>query len=125
MITIRHRGNFNSTSRFLKHASKAEILSILHKYGAQGVDALSAATPTESGETARGWSYSIDGGRGSYSIIWSNSHINKGVNIALILQTGHGTRNGGYVSGRDYINPALRPVFEAMADSAWKEVTGG
>lgn len=85
--------------------------------------ALSAATPVDSGVTATSWSYEIIQNGSSISIVWNNSNVQEGINIAIILQYGHGTRNGGYVSGRDYINPALKPIFDKMADAAWKEVT--
>ena len=97
-------------------------MSILDKYGQKGVDALASATPRESGETANSWSYEITGGDGNYAIQWNNSHVNKGVNIAIILQYGHGTGTGGYVVGRDYINPAVQPIFDEMAETIWKEV---
>lgn len=95
---------------------------ILRRYAEQGVSALRSATPTDSGLTANSWSYTIESGKNTSTIHWTNSNINKGVNIAVILQYGHGTRNGGYVAGRDYINPAMRPVFDKMAESAWMEV---
>ena len=123
MITFTHKGNFNKTSKFLRNASKADILQILNRYGRKGVDALAAATPTRTGITAESWDFEISGGRGSYTITWTNSHINKGVPIAVILQYGHGTGTGGWVQGRDYINPAIRPIFDAIAESAWREVT--
>lgn len=96
---------------------------ILSKYGEMGVLALSRATPEDSGETARSWSYEIEKTGSGYSLVWKNSHVNKGVPIAIILQYGHGTRNGGYVQGRDYINPALRPIFDGIAADSWKEMT--
>lgn len=88
-----------------------------------GVNALASATPSESGETASSWYYTIVRRRGYYSVRWSNRHINQGVNIAVILQYGHGTGTGGYVQGRDYINPAIRPIFDQMVNEEWKEVT--
>lgn len=96
--------------------------NILDKYGKQGVSALSSATPVDSGLTANSWRYEIETKGDQTTIYWSNSNINKGVNIAVILQYGHGTRNGGYVVGRDYINPAMRPIFDSIANEAWKEV---
>lgn len=122
MIKFRSKGSFKRTEKFLKKSLGKEWRSILDKYGRQGVEALSRATPKESGETASSWSYEVKQEGSSISIIWNNSHINKGVNIAVILQYGHATRNGGYVQGRDYINPALRPVFDQLADACWKEV---
>lgn len=123
MIRIRQRGNFNKTEKLLKKSFGRDYIGVLEKYGRQGVSALSAATPVDSGLTATSWSYEITQEKGRVSVIWKNSNINKGVNIAIILQYGHGTKNGGYVRGRDYINPALKPIFDKMADAAWKEVT--
>lgn len=123
MITVKQKGDFLKTEVFLKGITEKNYLKVLRKYGEQGVQALSAATPVESGKTASSWSYEIIDENGSYSIIWHNSNIQKGVNIAILIQYGHGTRNGGYVEGIDYINPALRSIFEDMADAAWKEVT--
>ena len=96
---------------------------ILNKYGKMGVSALAAATPVDTGKTADSWIYEIETSKDSYTITWSNTNVNNHVNIALILQYGHATRNGGYVSGRDYINPALQPVFDQIAEEAWREVT--
>ena len=98
-------------------------MGILDKYGREGVEALSAATPVDSGKTASSWKYDIEHSSRGASISFSNTNINKGVNIAIILQYGHGTRNGGYVQGRDYINPAIQPVFDRIVNEAWKEVT--
>lgn len=128
-IKFRHRGSFRHTDRFFKNALAAVSnigkthSEVLEKYGQAGVDALASATPTDSGLTAASWSYEIVPTTSGYAIYWSNSNVNKDVNIALILQYGHGTRNGGYVRGIDYINPAIRPVFEDLASAAWKEVT--
>lgn len=123
MISITHHGNFNKTERFLNLAKKADYLRILRKYGDEGVKALAAATPLDSGKTANSWTYEISGSNGSYTISWSNSNIVAGVSIAIILQYGHGTGTGGYVQGRDYINPAIQPIFDKIANEAWKEVT--
>lgn len=123
MIRITQRGNFDKTEKFLKKSFGRDYIGVLEKYGQQGVAALSAATPVDSGLTATSWSYKIIQNGSAISIVWENSNVQKGVNIAIILQYGHGTRNGGYVSGRDYINPALKPIFDKMADAAWKEVT--
>lgn len=119
MIRIVQKGDFKKTEKFLKAMSKRKYLQIFNKYGQKGVQALSSATPVDSGKTASSWDYEIHG----TSIYWTNSNINKGVNIAVILQYGHGTRNGGYVQGRDYVNPAIRPIFDSMVDEIWKEVT--
>lgn len=123
MIHVKQKGSFDKTEKFLKKSFGRDYISVLEKFGQQGVSALSAATPIDSGLTAVSWSYEIVQEKSNISIIWKNSNINKGINIAIILQYGHGTRNGGYVNGIDYINPALKPIFEKMADAAWKEVT--
>lgn len=123
MIRVMQRGDFKKTEKLLKKSFGRNYIAVLEKYAQQGVAALSAATPIDSGTTAISWGYKIIQNESNISISWENTNINKGVNIAIILQYGHGTRNGGYVVGRDYINPALKPIFDKMADSAWKEVT--
>lgn len=123
MIRFRHRGSFSKLDGFFARMLRRDYLNVLNKYGEMGVAALSSATPVDSGETASSWDFVIEGGDGKTGIYWTNSNENNGVNIALILQYGHGTGNGGYVQGIDYINPAVRPVFEKMADEVWKEVT--
>lgn len=122
MITFTSKGDFSKTFKFLNKMKTFRIENALTKYAEQGVAALQAATPVDSGMTANSWSYSIEAGRESATIYWSNSNVNKGVNIAVILQYGHGTGTGGYVQGRDYINPAMRPVFDKIAEEAWREV---
>lgn len=124
MISFRHRGNYSKASRYfsrLKEAAKLD--SILNKYGQEGVSILSSATPVDSGLTSRSWNYEVESSSGSAKIIFTNSNINKGVNIAIILQYGHGTGTGGWVQGRDYINPAAQTIFEKLAEEAWREVT--
>lgn len=123
MISFRSKGDFSKTEKFLKKSFGRNYRLILEKYAKQGVAALASATPIETGETASSWDYEIIQNESSISIVWNNFHVEKGVNIAVILQYGHGTRHGGWVEGVDYINPALRPIFDAMADAAWKEVT--
>ncbi|MBQ8707901.1 MAG: hypothetical protein IJ523_07430 [Succinivibrionaceae bacterium] len=123
MIRIKHKGNFRNTERFFSQAQKATPREILERYGQAGVTALASATPVDSGATAAAWGYEIAQNPDGYSIFWTNTNINEGVNIAVILQYGHGTGTGGYVEGVDYINPALRQVFEQLADEAWREVT--
>lgn len=123
MITFTHRGNFKKIEKFLNRMSGEGYLNILNRYGQEGVNALSSATPIDSGETANCWTYQISHTPTTTSISWSNTNINDGVNIAIILQYGHGTGTGGYVRGRDYINPAMRPIFDRIAQEAWKEVT--
>lgn len=122
-IIIKHKGNFKNTEKMFQKMSRLQLRHILDQYGAKGVAALSAATPVRSGETANSWDYKIEQSGQRYSISWTNSNINNGVNIALIIQLGHGTGTGGYVQGVDYINPALRPIFDQMAEEAWQEVT--
>ena len=123
MISFRQKGYFSKLNRFLERAKEAARLSILDKYGREGVAALSSATPIDSGKTANSWSYEIANKDGSVTITFNNSNIQNGVPIAIILQYGHGTRNGGWVQGRDYINPAIQPVFDEIVDKAWREVT--
>lgn len=122
MISVEASGGFEKTTNYLNKLKRAAFLSDLDRFGREGVAALASATPTSSGHTASSWSYEIRKGRGRYEIVWYNSHVEDGVNIAVILQYGHGTRNGGYVQGREYINTALRPVFDRMAAQAWKGV---
>ena len=122
MITVESKGNFDNTEKLLKRIKSRDYLKVLDKFGRQGVTALSGATPTRSGKTASSWDYEVLVSGGSVNLQWTNSNINNGVSIAIILQYGHGTRNGGYVVGRDYINPAMRPLFDKMADEAWKAV---
>ena len=123
MISFRQKGDFSKLSSYLERAKEAAKLGVLDKYGAQGVAALSSATPVDTGLTANSWSYKIERGNGSASIVFNNSNIQNGVPIAIILQYGHGTGTGGWVEGRDYINPAIQPVFDQIAESAWEEVT--
>lgn len=122
MITLSSSGDFSRTFKFLNKVKNANFQSILEKYAQLGVQALSSATPVDSGLTASSWSYTIEVGFETVSIHWGNSNVNKGVNIAVILQFGHGTGTGGYVQGRDYINPAMRPVFDKIAEEVWREV---
>lgn len=123
MITFKHRGNFSKTTRFLERAKEVVNLGDLDRYGREGVAALASATPTDSGLTANSWYYEITHTKGSITIAFNNSHINKGVPIAIILQYGHGTGTGGWVQGRDYINPAIQPIFDRITNEAWEEVT--
>lgn len=124
MITFKYKGDLSKTQTFLTHAIKADYKRILDKYGEEGVKALAEATPKDTGQTAASWYYRIEHNASSISVIWFNSNRNNGVPIAIILQYGHGTGNGGYVKGIDYINPAMKPIFDEMARNAWKEVTG-
>lgn len=124
MIVIKQKGDYSKTNKYLKNSLKMDT-KILEKYGQMGVNALIANTPVDSGVTAASWSYKIENNNGKVSINFINSNRVKGVNIAIILQYGHGTRNGGWVEGRDYINPAIQPVFDKMADEVWREVRNG
>ena len=123
MITFKQHGDFRNLTTFLERAKEPFNLSILDRYGKEGVAALASATPIDSGITANSWYYKIDRSNSSAFITFYNSNIQNGVPIAIILQYGHGTRNGGWVEGRDYINPAIQPVFDKIANEAWKEVT--
>lgn len=123
MITFRQKGDFSKLTRYLTKVKAAAKVSVLDRFGKEGVAALSSATPKDSGLTSESWFYETEITNGSATISFHNSNVNKGVPIAIILQYGHGTNNGGYVQGRDYINPAIQPIFDKMAEEAWKEVT--
>lgn len=126
MVNVKSTGDTKHLEKLLRKGLGRNWRSVLDKYGKQGVDALSSATPVRSGKTASSWSYEIVEEGGHVSVQWLNSNLQPGpggVNVAILIQYGHGTGTGGYVQGVDYINPALRPIFQAMADAAWKEVT--
>lgn len=123
MISFRQKGDFSKATRWFENLKQIAHLSILDKYGKEGVAALASATPKDSGLTANSWGYTIERSSGSAKIIFENSNVNEGVNIAIILQYGHGTGTGGWVEGRDYINPAIQPIFDRIAEEAWEEVT--
>lgn len=123
MISFRHKGDFSKTTRFLEKMKEPFNLGMLDKFGREGVAALASATPVDTGLTANSWYYEITRKKGSTTISFKNSNIQNGVPIAIILQYGHGTRNGGWVEGRDYINPAIQPIFNRLANEAWEEVT--
>ena len=123
MISFRQKGDFSNFTRYLERVKNAFKIGELDKYGREGVAALASATPVDSGLTASSWYYKIKNQNGYATISFYNSNINKGVPIAIILQYGHGTRNGGWVEGIDYINPTIQPIFNRIADDAWKEVT--
>ena len=122
MISFRQKGDFSELTRFLERAKETVKIGELDRYGREGVAALSSATPIDTGKTANSWFYKINRSPGSVSISFHNSNVVDGVPIAVILQYGHGTRNGGWVQGRDYINPAIQPIFDKIANNAWKEV---
>lgn len=121
MIKFKHKGNFNSTMAFLRRNKKIDF-SVLEKFGNEGIAALKAATPKDTGKTADSWHYRIVEERENVRIEWYNDNINEGVPIAIILQYGHATGTGGYVEGIDYINPAIKPIFERIVDNIWREV---
>ena len=122
-ISFRQKGDFSKLTGYLVKAKNAIKISDLDKYGREGVAALSSATPVDTGKTAGSWYYEIENRNGSATISFYNSNIQNGIPIAIILQYGHGTRNGGWVQGRDYINPAIQPIFDKIAENAWREVT--
>ena len=123
MITIESQGEWKLTRNWFDRMTKLDLALIMNQFGKEGVSALKAATPSRSGLTSKSWNYEVTRKGNNWKITWTNSNINKGANIAVLIQYGHGTRNGGYVVGRDYINPAIRPVFDKIAQKAWKEVT--
>lgn len=122
-IKFTTKGNWDKTTRYLQRLETAQAFAVLEKYGQQGVAALSAATPVESSLTANSWTYEIVRKKGYYAIHWHNTNMEDGIPIAVILQYGHGTGQGGYVEGRDYINPAIKPIFDQMVNEIWREVT--
>jgi hypothetical protein len=123
MITIESQGDWKLTRNWFDRMTKLDLALIMNQFGKEGVSALAAATPSRSGLTSKSWNYEVTRKGNNWKITWTNSNVNKGANIAVLIQYGHGTRNGGYVVGRDYINPAIRPVFDKIAQKAWKEVT--
>lgn len=122
-ISFSQKGDFSKTDRFLGEIEKLTLTSILEEYGHRGVEALSNATPREHGLTAEAWTFEIVNRKGYVSLRFHNTHIVEDQPIAVLIQYGHGTRNGGYVEGRDYINPAIQPIFDQIAEAIWKEVT--
>jgi hypothetical protein len=123
MITFESKGELKRTEQFLQKMNKGDLFAALEQYGRAGVAALASATPHDSGLTAASWNYEISRSRGSYRITWTNTNTVDGLPIAIMLQYGHGTGTGGWVQGRDYINPAIRPIFDKIAESVWKAVT--
>jgi hypothetical protein len=123
MITITQKGSFDKTEKYLHGLKLEKLLSVLDKYGSRGVEVLAAATPVDSGQTAASWYYTTEQRSGYYSIRWHNRNNENGFPVAVMLQYGHGTGTGGFVQGRNYIMPAIRPIFDQIAAEAWKEVT--
>jgi hypothetical protein len=125
MISVTTEGSFDKTTKFLEGLTSQKLFRNLDRFGREGVAALSAATPVETSETARSWRYEILKGKSDVTIAWFNDHIEDGVNIAVIIQYGHGTGTGGFVQGRDYINPVIQPIFDRIRDDVWRQVTSG
>lgn len=123
MISFRHKGDFSRATRYLSNVKAAAKSINLERFGEEGVAALASATPVDTGLTASSWYYKIERKNGSITISFNNSNIQNGVSIAIILQYGHGTRNGGWVEGRDYLHPTIRPIFDKIVNEAWREVT--
>lgn len=121
MISLTSKGDFRKTEKFMKNARTKKLMSILKQYGEEGVAALMVATPLDTGRTASSWRYEIKVENNCIRLVFHNDNIQNGVPIAIILQYGHGTGTGGWVEGRDYINPAIQPVFDKIANSVWKE----
>ena len=124
MVSFKEKGDFKKTEKRLKKLENVQaiIWNVMNKYGVPGNYALANATPEDSGETASSWRYTAEHLANGIAIYFSNDNVNDGANIAILLQYGHGTRNGGYVQGRDYINPAIRPIFDQIAEEIWREV---
>lgn len=122
MLGMKSSGSYSKTLTSLRKLSSGSAFAELNRYGQMGVDALARATPRETGRTANSWTYKIERSRGGLSITWYNTNVQNGSNIAILLQYGHGTGTGGYVAGREYINPAIQPIFDKIADDVWKKV---
>ncbi len=125
MFKVRSSGSFNKTTKFLARLQKGDIFENLDRYGRLGVNALARGTPVETGLASESWGYQINKTKTRTSISWFNTDVEGGVNIAVILQYGHGTGTGGWVEGRDYINPAIRPIFDQILDDVWRQVRSG
>ena len=123
LVVMKQSGSLKNFEGFLYKNRKRRLYQLLNEYGKQGVELLRDATPVDTGKTATGWDYEIEVNSQGISLYWVNNNVNEGVPIAILIQYGHATRNGGYVQGVDYINPALRPLFESMATKLWKEVS--
>lgn len=125
MFSFKGSGSYSKTEKFLQQLQQGDFFSDLASYGRQGVDALAKATPTETGKTANSWGFNVVEKNGIHGIEWYNTNVHNGAQIAILLQYGHGTGTGGYVSGYDYINPAIRPIFDKIAEDYWRKVTSG
>lgn len=123
MISVHSSGSFKKTEAFLRKMQKLDIPGVMHACGQEGVNALARATPIDTGNAAHSWSYEVSSSGGIHRIVWTNSDVENGFPVAIMLQYGYGTGTGGYVQGRDYINPAIRPTFDKIADKVWKAVT--
>lgn len=123
IIKVKHKGSFKHFERFSHRVLHQDYLDILKVYADQGLQALRDATPENTGATADAWDYVIETGNGMTSLSYTNSHEENGLNVVILLVYGHGTRNGGYVQGIDFVSPALEPIFRDLADAMWKEVT--
>ena len=122
-ISFTHKGNFSKLTKYLHGVKAVSLRTVLEKYGREGVEALAAATPVDTGKTASSWKYEVIIAKDYARVVWSNTNIQNGVPIAILLQYGHATGNGGFVQGRNYIKPAIQPIFDRMANEAWREVT--
>lgn len=122
-ISLSSSARTKGTEEYLRKMSKGDYFRNLDTYARQGVTALKSATPVDSAETAASWDYKIERSRGSVSIAWTNTNVVDGTPLIILLQYGHGTGNGGYVQGRDIINPAMKPIFDKIAENVWKAVT--
>ena len=122
-IKVRHKGSFSKTERFFNFVLRQDYLNIISEYADKAIDALRIATPSESGATANAWSYEIERGNGITTVYFTNDNINNGVNVAVLLMYGHGTNNGGYVQGNDFVTPVIEKIFKDLSYTLWKEVT--
>ena len=123
MLTFSQSGDFGNTERFLKNVNNDSFFANLESYGQAGVRALADNTPRDSGKTAQSWGYKVIRSRTNPGIEWYNTNVNDGTSVAILIQYGHATKSGGYISGRDYINPVIRPIFDKIAADIWKKVT--
>ena len=116
-------GDFKNTEKYLKRLKDGELFGNFDRFGRSGVEALASATPTDTGLTANSWGYRIIRNKKNPGIEWYNTNVNRGTNVSILIQYGHGTGTGGYVAGIDYINPAIRPIFDKIVEDVWKQVT--